>query len=236
MGAGAERGILDELFRKSGIGQLMAAPPLTGYNNNVRHRGRIFHIQTEDSGVSSPRIWTHLFADGGRIVKSTRTDYSEHVGRLDQVELVRNLMKEQHKAMFVALRSGQLDDMIGFDEDSLPPSLPTSGVTRVAEEFSPETDRAPVRMEVQASVLPPSSGLTSPSSMEALGSPKDEAAPGSVRPSERPYAASRPANIFSASVPGVSLFGDVPLDEKSLDDTILSYLAEAPEAPDAPKE
>ena len=49
----------------------MKAPsPLLGYNNNVRHKGRVFHIQTEDSGVNHPHIITHLFADGGRILKS----------------------------------------------------------------------------------------------------------------------------------------------------------------------
>src|SRR5690606_1162869 len=97
----------------------MPPPPLLGYNNNVRHRGRIFHIQTEDSGVNSPRIMTHLFADGGRIVKSTRTDYSEHLEQENMAVVVKNMMKEQHKAMFVALRSGDLDELIGFDEDGV---------------------------------------------------------------------------------------------------------------------
>lgn len=86
--------------------------PLVGFNNNVRHRGRIFHVQTEDSGINRPRIVTHLFADGGRIIKSTKTDYSEHVGRPDMVAVVRRLMKEQHKAMFIALRDGQFDPQI----------------------------------------------------------------------------------------------------------------------------
>jgi hypothetical protein len=87
-------------------------PPLLGFNNNVRHRGRVFHIQTEDSGVTRARLVTHLFADGGRIVRTSRTDYSEYVGREDMVPLVRRLMKEQHKAMFIVLRSGELDDDI----------------------------------------------------------------------------------------------------------------------------
>ncbi|MEP7053455.1 MAG: hypothetical protein ABJB12_24030 [Pseudomonadota bacterium] len=87
-------------------------PPLLGFNNNVRHRGRIFHIQTEDSGVKSPRIVTHLFADGGRIIKTARTEYSEHVARADVQSFVRNLMKEQHKAMFTALRMGDLDTLL----------------------------------------------------------------------------------------------------------------------------
>ena len=46
--------------------------PLLGYNNNVRHKNRVFHIQTEDSGVKHPHIITHLFMDGGRILKSVR--------------------------------------------------------------------------------------------------------------------------------------------------------------------
>jgi hypothetical protein len=87
-------------------------PPLLGFNNNVRHRGRIFHIQTEDSGIKFPRIVTHLFADGGRIVKTTRTDYSEHVEKPDMATVVRAMMKEQHKAMFAALRAGDLDPQL----------------------------------------------------------------------------------------------------------------------------
>jgi hypothetical protein len=86
--------------------------PAQGFNNNVRHRGRVFHVQTEDSGVKSPRIVTHLFADGGRIIKTIRTEYSEHVTRSDMQTFVRALMKEQHKAMFMALRLGELDALL----------------------------------------------------------------------------------------------------------------------------
>jgi hypothetical protein len=89
-----------------------APPPLLGFNNNVRHRGRVFHIQTEDSGVKFPRIVTHLFADGGRIVKTARTDYTEHLQKADMAAVVRGMMKEQHKGMFAALRAGELDALL----------------------------------------------------------------------------------------------------------------------------
>lgn len=55
---------------------------------------------------------THLFADGGRIIKTTRTDYAEHVARADIQVYVRSLMKEQHKGMFTALRLGELDVLL----------------------------------------------------------------------------------------------------------------------------
>jgi hypothetical protein len=86
--------------------------PLLGYNNNVRHRGRIFHVQTEDSGVAHPHVITHLFMDGGRILKSVKRSYAELVGTDDMSNTVRALMKEQHKAMVVALRDGELDVLV----------------------------------------------------------------------------------------------------------------------------
>jgi len=91
-----------------------APSPLLGFNNNVRHKGRVFHIQTEDSGIRHPHIITHLFADGGRILKTTKTSYAEHIGQERLAETVRAMMQEQHKAMFIALRDGQFDFL--FDE------------------------------------------------------------------------------------------------------------------------
>jgi hypothetical protein len=87
--------------------------PQLGFNNNVRHKGRVFHIQTEDSGVKHPHIITHLFADGGRILKTTKTSYAEFLEDGELAKKVRGLMQEQHKAMFIALRAGKFDAVIG---------------------------------------------------------------------------------------------------------------------------
>ena len=87
----------------------MSSGPLLGYNNNVRHRQRVFHIQTEDSGVKHPHVITHIFMDGGRILKSLKSSYAEHVGAPGLTDTVRAIMREQHKGMFIALRDGQLD-------------------------------------------------------------------------------------------------------------------------------
>ncbi|HMJ53713.1 MAG TPA: hypothetical protein VK540_16620 [Polyangiaceae bacterium] len=95
----------------------MTQSPLLGFNNNVKHRGRLFHIQTEDSGVRHPHVITHLFMDGGRILKTVKTSYAEHVGSDKVGHVVRDLMKEQHKMMFIALRDGQFDHVL----DSVPP-------------------------------------------------------------------------------------------------------------------
>jgi hypothetical protein len=118
-----------------------APSPLLGFNNNVRHKGRVFHIQTEDSGIRHPHIITHLFADGGRILKTTKTSYAEHVGAATLSDTVRGMMKEQHKAMFIALRDGRLDHLLedialanGSKADSAPKAdVPASPPIAVIE-------------------------------------------------------------------------------------------------------
>ena len=51
--------------------------------------------------------------DGGRILKTTKTSYAEHVGADGYADKVRGIMKQQHKAMFIALRDGDFDVLIG---------------------------------------------------------------------------------------------------------------------------
>ncbi len=83
-----------------------------GYNNNIRFREQVFHVQTEDSGLDQPHIVTHLFADGGRIIKSHKRSYADQVSRPDVAEYVRGLMKGQHLEMVLALREGRFDAVL----------------------------------------------------------------------------------------------------------------------------
>jgi hypothetical protein len=83
-----------------------------GFNNNVKYKGRAFHIQTEDSGLDKPHVITHLFADGGRVIKSHKRSYASHVTDDGVVAFVRQLMKGQQLEMALALRDGRFDEII----------------------------------------------------------------------------------------------------------------------------
>jgi hypothetical protein len=82
---------------------------LTGFNTNFRHKGKVYHLQTEDSGEGHPHIITHVFVDG-HIVATRKTSYEEWLASSDLKERVRELMKEQHRAMAFAIRDGMLED------------------------------------------------------------------------------------------------------------------------------
>jgi len=83
-----------------------------GFNNNIKFKENVFHVQTEDSGLDQPHIISHLFADGGRVIKSHKRSYASEVARPDVAEYVRGLMKSQHLEMVVMLREGRFDQVI----------------------------------------------------------------------------------------------------------------------------
>jgi len=84
---------------------------LSGFNTNLRHRGVLFHAQTEDSGRANPHIISHLF-HGGNILVSRKSEYG---AILDSEELsgkVREMMEAQHKDMLRSLIRGTFDTQI----------------------------------------------------------------------------------------------------------------------------
>ena len=83
-----------------------------GFKNNVKYKGNTYHVQTEDSGLDKAHIITHLFADGGRIIKSVKRDYREHLGVAAVGDFVKGLMKGQHMEMVLNLREGAYDEVI----------------------------------------------------------------------------------------------------------------------------
>jgi len=83
--------------------------PQLGYNNNVTYEGKVYHVQTEDSGIEKPHVITHLFSEGV-ILATRKCSYDHLLEDPDIEEKVRKLMREQHKAMFIALRDGTYQD------------------------------------------------------------------------------------------------------------------------------
>ena len=229
-----------------------AQSPLLGFNNNVRHRGRVFHIQTEDSGVKYPHVITHLFADGGRILKSIKTSYAEYLGSETLEDTVRGLMKDQHKAMFIALRDGQFDALLEEGSTNGQPAPPAPARASKPEVPAQEAPKPSDAIEVDVEVLeraaaaaqqgsaifqdadampPPPASVLSPrrpsGSYRALTPSSHDAVPEASAAGGR-YSATRPASIFGTSGPSESgsVFGEDMISGKSLDEVILSFLSE----------
>jgi hypothetical protein len=81
---------------------------VNGFNHNITHRERVYHVQTEDSGVNNPTIVTLLYV-GGNILAQKKTSYAELLGAPNVAEQVRQRMEEQHKEMLRNVVAGKYD-------------------------------------------------------------------------------------------------------------------------------
>jgi hypothetical protein len=107
-----------------------ARPPLRGYNHNIRYQNRIYHVQTEDSGLENPHVFTHLFL-GGMIISSARTDYAHLTAVPEQESAVRRMMQSQHKTLMKQLKRGEFDERIVQLVGSLVPNEPQRNASEV---------------------------------------------------------------------------------------------------------
>ena len=175
---------------------------VVGFNHNIKHKGKMYHIQTEDSGLENPHLITHLFV-GGNILASKKTSYADIVGADNLAAVVRELMEEQHKEMLRNLINGVYDDV---DE----------AYAAQAQSFQPGEIQANGRT-VQ---LEPSMRVDTRSSAMPAASP-----PARALPPEVLAARQEPAPVLRNDG-AETLFGEDLISEKSLDEVILSYLAE----------
>lgn len=85
----------------------MAVRMLSGFNHNIKHRGRTYHIQTEDGGRNHPNIVTHAFI-GGVILDTVRTSYADILDTPGWQDRLKDRMKAQHLEEIRKLLSGAI--------------------------------------------------------------------------------------------------------------------------------
>jgi len=83
---------------------------ITGFNTDVKYRGLVYHVQTEDKGRDNPLIETLIYK-GGEILASRRLPYAELVKGEDEKAISR-LMEEQHNAMILEVKRGKFTPAI----------------------------------------------------------------------------------------------------------------------------
>jgi len=164
--------------------------PLLGFNHNLKYRGRVYHIQTEDSGEANPHIFTHLFHNG--IILSTRkTEYGQLLGLDDVEDQVRKLMQLQHKDMMKGLLGGQFDDkIVRFFGDLTAPEAeidpaapkPAAGEKPAPQILAPSLPPPqPARKSEKggsARPIPSGGGFTQEDTLLGLGQKEQPASPG----------------------------------------------------------
>jgi hypothetical protein len=224
---------------------------VVGFNHNIRYKGELFHVQTEDSGRANPHIITLLYR-GGTILGSAKTSYAD-ILTAEQLELVvESIMKEQHKEMMRRLKNGEFDARIFGTPASSPapqesaapapvqtaPSQALSAVPQPVPAAAPVVDRTDAvpaatptaaRAAASTQAAPAATPAASPQATAPAASPSP--ATGDAVAAVREAAAAALATALSKQQPAPKVTqapasGAAPASttKRSLDEVILDYL------------
>ncbi len=82
---------------------------ITGYNTDIKHDGRVFHVQTEDKGVDNPTIESLVYC-GGKIIDSRQCSYGRLLAGGYSEKKIQELLDSQHRKMLRDIRGGKYDE------------------------------------------------------------------------------------------------------------------------------
>lgn len=83
---------------------------ITGFNTDVEHEGVVYHVQTEDKGLSSPLILSLVYSRG-EILASKRSPYEDLIARGFTDEALAERLKRQHLLICAAIRAGRIEEL-----------------------------------------------------------------------------------------------------------------------------
>ncbi|MEO8382573.1 MAG: hypothetical protein ABI779_23130 [Acidobacteriota bacterium] len=81
---------------------------ITGFNTDIKHNEKVYHVQTEDKGVGNPYIESLVYV-GGEILASKKTSYAEQLKTGVDDKWIGGLMEQQHRTMIAAIKRGRFD-------------------------------------------------------------------------------------------------------------------------------
>ena len=81
---------------------------ITGFNTDVKYRGTVYHVQTEDKGQQNPLIETLVYKKG-EILASRRLPYADIITDRSDEAAITKLMEDQHKGMIMEVKRGRFE-------------------------------------------------------------------------------------------------------------------------------
>lgn len=97
---------------------------ITGFNTDIKHNDKVYHVQTEDKGTTNPYIESLVYV-GGEILASKKTSYAEQLKTGIDEKWIGGLMEQQHRTMIAAIKRGRFDQPADTTKTAARPPAPT---------------------------------------------------------------------------------------------------------------
>jgi peroxiredoxin family protein len=112
-----------------------------GYNHNIKYKGKVYHVQTEDSGKDNPTIITHIFF-GGNILATKRSSYQDIAQNENADKIIQEMMQEQHKALIKELIAGKHDARLNAQAQPPPQKIDLATPTLDADQVGKKDEKS----------------------------------------------------------------------------------------------
>lgn len=106
---------------------------ITGFNTDIKHNDKVYHIQTEDKGLANPYIESLIYV-GGEILASKKTSYAEQAKQGVDEKWIGSLMEQQHRTMIAAIKRGRFDGADGTNKQTTTGKMMPVSPPRPAED------------------------------------------------------------------------------------------------------
>lgn len=82
---------------------------MAGYNTQIKHKGSLFHIQTQDKGKGFNYVESTIYKSG-RVLTSKRTLYTPYLSHSDLEQKIKSIIEKQHHAVLDEIHGGKFDN------------------------------------------------------------------------------------------------------------------------------
>jgi hypothetical protein len=89
---------------------------ITGFNTDVPHQDRVYHVQTEDRGTKDNPVLESLVYIGGTIIAKKLTPYADKISQGADDATIATLLKKQHQVIIAAIKAGRIEELIKHSE------------------------------------------------------------------------------------------------------------------------
>ncbi|MGH9760381.1 MAG: hypothetical protein ACREAC_06000, partial [Blastocatellia bacterium] len=175
------------------MAMLVSVKMITGFNTDVPHGDRVYHVQTEDRGRDHPVLESLVYI-GGTIIARKQTPYSDQIENGVTEETIAGLLRKQHQVIIAAIRAGRIEDLMKHSSGERPGFA-------LRDKSKPALRPAPaeaIAIGDPGASVPPPAELAKPESIArpvdpppAITVAAEEA--GQAKPEARPESSSKPA-------------------------------------------
>ena len=88
---------------------------MAGFNTDIKYKGALFHVQTQDVGPSA-RCIESLIYKSGKLLSSRKGFYTSFLGSPQLQEKIQQLLEEQHGAVLKEIAEGKFEHYLSPDE------------------------------------------------------------------------------------------------------------------------